>query len=273
VSSSTWLLLGFLYIIQVVQAQLDYSLCNKLANSSFTKPQVAVGIDLWKFDSSTNVCSIQFQIPKDMPGPVYMYYRLTNFYQNNRRYVKSFDLKQLGGSASTVLENCDPIAKVEPNSTVVVNGTRLPAAEDAIYYPCGLIANSMFSDELGTLKCINSNFPGINCKPDSLTTYLYPFNTSGVSWKSDSDRFGDTEWRKQPNWQQKIIPPPLWQKTIPEFANGYNETNLPNLKTYERLQVWMRTAGLPNFRKLWGVNNVILPSGTWQMDIRSSNIV
>ncbi len=62
-----------------------------------------------------------------------MYYRLTNFYQNHRRYVKSFDADQLKGKAvpADVLKtsNCKPMD--------VVDGK--------IIYPCGLIANSLFN--------------------------------------------------------------------------------------------------------------------------------
>ena len=85
-----------------------------------------------------------------MPAPVYMYYRLTNFYQNNRRYVKSFDLNQLAGSTELKTDtNCAPLDRVE-NSGVVeppirVNGVLVNVSSCAQYYPCGLIANSMFS--------------------------------------------------------------------------------------------------------------------------------
>jgi len=33
-------------------------------------------------------CLIQFNLPVALKPPVFMYYRLTNFYQNHRRYVK-----------------------------------------------------------------------------------------------------------------------------------------------------------------------------------------
>ncbi|GAD97346.1 hypothetical protein PVAR5_6021, partial [Paecilomyces variotii No. 5] len=31
---------------------------------------------------NTTVCSLLFEIPNDLPAPVFLYYRLTNFYQN-----------------------------------------------------------------------------------------------------------------------------------------------------------------------------------------------
>lgn len=62
-----------------------------------------------------------------------MYYGLTNFYQNHRRYVKSRDDAQLAGgtvnSEGDLSSDCDPFR--ENNS--------IPIA------PCGAVANSMFN--------------------------------------------------------------------------------------------------------------------------------
>lgn len=66
-----------------------------------------------------------------------MYYGLSNFYQNHRRYVKSRDDNQLLGRLSpTPSSDCQPFA-YEQNSTHP--GNLIPVA------PCGAIANSMFS--------------------------------------------------------------------------------------------------------------------------------
>lgn len=91
--------------------------------------------------------------PASIRAPVFMYYRLSNFYQNHRRYVKSFDSTQLlaarpiaagtgggvGGvaaSSATYLGNCAPLDTPDSSSS---------SNKIAQYYPCGLIANSMFS--------------------------------------------------------------------------------------------------------------------------------
>ena len=121
-------------------------------------------------------------------------------------------------------------------------------------------------DEISNLKCVSSD-------EFSCTTNSYPFSDQNIAWPADSERFGPTKWTSEPNWETKIVPPPLWQKAFPKWANGYNSTNLPNLKEFTRLQVWMRTAGLPTFRKLWGINeNSVLPKGTWEIDITQSNL-
>ena len=63
---------------------------------------------------------------------VYLYYKLTNFYQNHRKYVKSVNYDQLKGVAASItsLTDCEPL---------VTDSAGRP------YYPCGLIANSQFN--------------------------------------------------------------------------------------------------------------------------------
>lgn len=78
-------------------------------------------------------CILDFTVPKTMQGPVYMYYRLTNFYQNHRLYIKNYDPEQLLGhivGSSTLNTNCGPLAYT---------------ADGRVIYPCGLVANSMFN--------------------------------------------------------------------------------------------------------------------------------
>ena len=62
-----------------------------------------------------------------------MYYALSNFYQNHRRYVKSRDDNQLLGKSGELGSDCEPFAYVgvKPDQTPIA--------------PCGAIANSMFN--------------------------------------------------------------------------------------------------------------------------------
>jgi hypothetical protein len=77
---------------------------------------------------------LSFTATDDMNAPVYVYYQLSNFYQNHRRYVKSYYKSQLLGCKSGCTETelkkaCDPLSK---NGSLTLN-------------PCGLIANSLFN--------------------------------------------------------------------------------------------------------------------------------
>ena len=66
-------------------------------------------------------------------------------------YVKSFDLHQLAGDAVNPVDTvCSPLSSlagsgVDPIKSVLVNGTQVAVSSNAVYYPCGLIANSLFS--------------------------------------------------------------------------------------------------------------------------------
>lgn len=94
---------------------------------------------------------MEFEVPTRIDGPVYIYYRLTSFYQNNRMYVKSYNLHQLNGASTNLAElqkegACNPLAGASnDNVPIIVNNQTLKPTANAVYYPCGLIANSLFS--------------------------------------------------------------------------------------------------------------------------------
>ncbi|KAI9777002.1 MAG: hypothetical protein M1839_009146 [Geoglossum umbratile] len=196
---------------------------------------------------NTTICSIIFHLPVDLKPPVLLYYRLTNFYQNHRRYVKSLDSDQLKGAARSASSintgSCDPL--------------RL-GKDGKPYYPCGLIANSIFNDTLGspvlvTLKS-GEQIDGTNNK-------TYPMSQKGIAWPSDKALYGPTKYKVD-----EIAVPPNWQTRWPK---GYTAENPPpDLEEDEAFQVWMRTAGLPTFSKLARRNdNATMESGFYQIDI------
>lgn len=185
------------------------------------------------------VCTIQFKLPNDLKPPLLVYYRLTNFYQNHRRYVQSLDADQLRGQARNLatlssVGDCDP----------------LPGNGELPYYPCGLIANSLFNDTFEA--------------PDSLTAKpigKYNMTEKGIAWSSDQQRFRKTDYKAS-----EVLPPPNW---VERYANGtYTEATLPRLDEDEHFQVWMRTAGLPTFSKLALRNDKdVMKVGVYQIKI------
>src|SRR5690606_35576671 len=123
------------------------------------------------------VCSVQFSIPRDFKSPVLLFYRLTNFYQNHRRYVKSVDERQIRGDAVSAadLKSSDACAPLITNS------------EGKPYYPCGLIANSWFNDTFFSPVLLN-----VRGKDDRNETYQ--MSNRGIAWESDRERFGKTKY-------------------------------------------------------------------------------
>ncbi|EJF62457.1 transcription regulator [Dichomitus squalens LYAD-421 SS1] len=187
---------------------------------------------------SARQCVLQFDVPADIQTPVLLYYKLSNFYQNHRRYVKSLNSNQLRGdhvSYGTIKGgDCKPLD--------VSNGK--------IVYPCGLIANSVFND----------TFSNLTLTSDTSTTFTW--SEKGIAWPGESKKYATS-----PNYQlSEIVPPPNWAQRYPQ---GYTEDNPPpDLKNDEHFQNWMRTAGLPTFTKLWGRNdNEKLPKGRYQIAV------
>jgi hypothetical protein len=192
--------------------------------------------------TQSNVCILEFNIPNDVSPPILFYYRLTNFYQNHRRYVKSVDIDQLKGNAKSVSDirsgDCSPL------NVETVNGTERP------YYPCGLIANSMFNDTFDNFTYTSAN---------NQDARFYNFTTAGTSWAHEGDLYGNTKYKLG-----DVAVPPFWKE---QWPNG-EYTHLPDLHTWEQFQVWMRTAGLPTFSKLAQRNDdEVLREGTYRMKI------
>lgn len=185
--------------------------------------------------NQTCKCKIEFQLEEDFRREIYVYYGLSNFYQNHRRYVKSRDDVQLLGNPKSISSECYPFDyAIDP-----IDKELKPIA------PCGAIANSKFNDTFD-LKFENRS------RNLSLSKL-------GIAWSSDKRiRFQNP----QGNLAQAFkgtVKPPNWKKAVYELASDPENNGFQN----EDLIVWMRTAALPTFRKLYG----IVVTDTLQQDI------
>ncbi|KAH8691095.1 LEM3/CDC50 family protein [Talaromyces proteolyticus] len=191
----------------------------------------------------TTNCSLYFNIPNSIGPPVFLYYRLTNFYQNHRKYVQSLDTDQLKGVAvdnGTIKgSTCDPLT---------IDGETGKA-----YYPCGLIANSLFNDSISS---------PVQVGKAGGEEIVYNMTDKGIAWSSDKELIKTSKY--QP-WE--VMPPPNWRRKYP----NYTEDNFPNLQEDEAFMVWMRTAGLPTFSKLSLRNDdQAMPDGQYRLTIEDS---
>lgn len=233
----------------IQQLEINYGGCHNLAVSNnyveiprkYTSSHFKSSLNKqpqWRLIAKDNgdlECDIRFEIPNDIHSGVYLYYKLTKFYQNHRRYVNSFDFKQLSGKAVEIDElssNCSP----------------LKSTKGKIIYPCGLIANSLFNDTF------SSRLTGSDGTDD------YELTNKGISWRIDRKNYKKTNYKAE-----NIVPPPNWQKRFPD---GYTEDNIPDLGQWEELQVWMRTPPLPSFYKLALKNeSTTLPKGNYSFTV------
>ena len=223
------------------------------------------GYDRWFADddkgytgASGQICTLQIEIESDMPGPVYVYYGLTNFYQNHRRYVKSRSDAQLRGDAGADLSDCDPkmVSRLDSNSPFETS------------VPCGLIAWSLFNDSYALIT------PG----GDSVE-----IDDRGISWSTDVEyKFGLV--KSSPGFNAYAPEAGGRQIALHDRVSGndcteaeYNDASCyPDcdcnrwLRYDERFIGWMRTAALPNFRKLWGIIPGGLSSGIHTVTINNN---
>lgn len=166
--------------------------------------------------SIDKTCTIMLKVPRDMKRPIFIYYQLDKFYQNHRRYATSRSNAQLRDpkQAAASTEFCKPESYAGNGSPIV---------------PCGLVAWSLFND---TYSFARRRRRGGHT--EDLTVIR-----SGISWRSDREcLFG-----------QQVFPKNFQNGSL--VGGGQLDPTKP-LSEQEDLMVWMRTAALPRFRKLYG---------------------
>ncbi|KAL4624074.1 cell cycle control protein 50A-like [Arapaima gigas] len=209
----------------------------------------------YSWNSSTPCrCSVAFSLDQPFESNVFMYYGLSNFYQNHRRYVKSRDDSQLNGDVAS-LKN--PSKECEPYRS----------QQDKPIAPCGAIANSLFNDTL-ELFYIDSN---------GSRTQI-PLVKKGIAWWTDKHvKF------RNPNGNvsnltvafQGTTKPVNWHKYVYKLDSDPDNNGFIN----EDFIVWMRTAALPTFRKLYRIiqkkSNMTptLPRGNYTLDVTYNYLV
>jgi hypothetical protein len=197
-----------------------------------------------------NSCEIQFTIEQDIDNDVYVYYELQNFYQNHRLYVKSQNVDQLLArdlkSVKDLETSCDPLVY---------------APDGKLLWPCGLIANSFFNDNF-----ILSNLE-----------HGKTMDETGIAWSSDFDKFKNPEGFKYYPTDSRGSVCSLYN--LPSDCETWIDTKdsnkeyiywYPDFNTRqyifdkydtispiaglqdEHFMVWMRTAALSKFRKIYG---------------------
>lgn len=244
--------IGLLYFSDKVEEKvIEYTDCHRFANGEDTLEKCADIID--RNASKECECRLNFTLEHGFEGKVFMYYGLTNFYQNHRRYVKSRDDKQLLGELGTPAHDCNPFDYAEENDTSSDSTKKGKGIA-----PCGAIANSLFSDTLVLYSYVTND--------------TVPMLKKGIAWPSDKQiKFRNPPGDNLTKAFENFAKPPRWKHPVYELDPSDPDNNgFQN----EDLIVWMRTAALPNFRKLYRIVNHTangyahgLPKGNYSLHV------
>lgn len=191
-------------------------------------------------------CTLFFNLDKLFEGPVFFYYGLTNYFQNQRAYGVSKDDDQLYGDLQHFTDpssDCAPYQFDSDNKPIV---------------PCGSLANSMFNDSFTLYQIVN----GVNKE--------VPLDGKGIAWWTDYNiKYRNPNVTPLRNAFNGTVKPLFW--SVPAYALSSDPAN--NGFINQDFLVWMRRAALPNFRKLYRritegdyVNG--LPAGNYSLAIR-----
>ena len=162
------------------------------------------------------VCEVSIDISDDMKRPIMVYYKLDGFFQNHRRYVRSKSQKQLFGKITTLDQMIDD-GDCEPIYTNKDMGFNI---------------DQKAADGNTTL---NPNDVAIPC---GLIAKSY-FNDKFFNWTINNESLDINE---------KDI---AWPKDKELFKNSDKSKQWIDIED-EHFIVWMRLAGMTNFKKLWG---------------------
>ncbi|RNF07913.1 hypothetical protein TraAM80_03061 [Trypanosoma rangeli] len=238
------------------------------------------------------ITEVYFELRERLVAPVYLYYELTKFYQNHRRYSKSRSDAQLAGAVVRDIPDASPL--VTPGEIKGLSGTSIRYMDglnlkykDFVYAPAGLIAWSMFNDtftlyaednEGGVARqliCNTTDFSKATNLPLKGSTSQNMCTKKGIAWDTDV-----AYKYKAPNldadcrfWTaaRELYTGNVSTKALSNdtfFNKGWYAGELGHtipVTTDEDLMVWMRPASLPTFRKLHRVIHTDLPPGRYLM--------
>jgi len=265
---------------------------------------------------NNNVGHFDLHIDEDLAPPIWIYYQLEGFYQNHRRYVKSYDPSQLSEAdapktTKAELQTCDPATTL---------GGR-------VMYPCGLVARSLFNDSYVLLRQEDAGWVrmGIDDEAENiawsadLNGKYRNVDPEGVDSQGRQHQEVLNMWILQryppveceqidfsdekpyvpvsvvtrtesvapsPDGAAATVPPSASEAQVADCAGYMTDSPVCNFTRageqghfdcsgdYRKVRrkswgiesghliVWMRIAGLPNFRKLWGKVDEPLSAGT-----------
>lgn len=184
----------------------------------------------------TCMISVDIPITQNMNSPVYFYYELTDYYQNQRRYEQSKSDAQYAADIPGIkISDCNPLA----------------AFYGVDIYPCGITANTMFNDTFAASYTKQSSQQPIMLGGPQSDYNLSTWQKNGIAWSTDvSHKF------------VPLTPAQIHQLNYIQYGPNTPSGDLLPSVTNEDWMVWMRVAAFPKFKKLYRIINTNLPVGS-----------
>lgn len=191
-----------------------------------------------------------------------MAYELTKFHQNHRRYVRSRSEAQLRGDAAVAGSSSTPVdtSACAPRETAAAAENNNNAT--SVVVPCGLVAWSNFNDTFS----VEASTTTTTTSQNETATSLPPLSLDTAPLRSPADLRG--------RFSSSVFPTPSFEGDAATRGGGGLAAN-ESLADAAALQVWMRPAALPSFRKPAGVVVAAIASsgGDGNNDANSTNLV
>lgn len=133
--------IGFVYMSTYVKVfELDYTFCMPLQGTKTCAQLLSDWQEQYNrtWPPPPCTCWYKFTLSEPFARNAYIYYAMSNYYQNHRLYAQSKDVYQFLGEP-TASTDCDPFR----TKTVWYSYGR---KQDKFIVPCGTIANSLFND-------------------------------------------------------------------------------------------------------------------------------
>lgn len=208
-------------------------------------------------------CTVAVTFDEAVKGPLYVYYKLDNFYQNHFQYMRSIDYGQLSGKTKGLGGDSRDWNNLGPFCTPRHDGS-------AEVMPCGAVANSLFNDTIASIS-------------DPSTTTL-PIDRSDIAWKTDyTNKFNnptddtcaadDLNCAFTKNGAYGQANPSNWQHSIENVnqITGYPSGTSPNANetgyNNQPLEVWLRSGAFSTIYKLYGVIRQDVPASTYTVSV------
>ena len=121
--------------------------------------------------SSPRGCTVIFDLKKPLKPPLGVFYQVDNMHQNNLVYSTSASFPQLRGQAQS-----------KQSLRMRCGGGYLLSPADTLYWPCGLMANTMFTDrfELVSPRGVRMRETQISWSTDADVVFRNP-----PAWRPD----------------------------------------------------------------------------------------